>query len=78
MTVFFPYKGTAIRDSLDRGTGEFDLFFVSGDIKKNYSGFYKGRNGTSESLLRTSALSQTDLVGMQQQLLDEFKKKVIF
>lgn len=71
MTIFFPYKGTAIRKGLDQGTGEFDLYFV-GD-SADYAGFYKGKGGASDTILRTSALSQEALILAQKTLLEEFK-----
>lgn len=71
LTVFFPYKGTAIRSALDNGTGEFDLFFVGN--ADDYAGFYKGRAGSSDTPLRTTALSQDDLVRAQKELLATFK-----
>ncbi len=74
MTIFFPYQGTAIRSGLDRGTNEFDLFFV-GDAA-DYAGFYKGKGGSSDTILRTSALSQQELIKAQNELMDEFKKYV--
>ncbi|MBF0428126.1 MAG: B12-binding domain-containing radical SAM protein [Magnetococcales bacterium] len=75
MTIFFPYKGTAIRNSLDEGTNEYDLFFVGNAA--DYAGFYKGKCGSSDTILRTSALTQEELVHHQRELLDTFKKQVI-
>ena len=76
MTLFFPYKGTAIRSALDQGSGEFDLYFTKS--ADDAMGVYKGKDGMSDPVLRTTSLSQHELVTIQQELQNEFKPKVIY
>lgn len=75
ITIFFPYKGTTIRTALDQNTGEFDLFFVGS--ADQYAGFYKGKAGSSDTVLRTSSLSQEDLTAVQTEFLKTFKPMVV-
>ena len=76
MTLFFPYKGTAIRRALDQGSGEFDLYFTKS--ADDAMGVYKGKDGMSDPVLRTTGLSQHELVTIQQELQNEFKPKVVY
>ncbi|MBF0193570.1 MAG: B12-binding domain-containing radical SAM protein [Magnetococcales bacterium] len=75
LTLFFPYKGTQIRDKIDGGYGEIDLFLSQNtDL---LSGFYKGTNGSSESAVMTSSLTTQQLEESRQELLSEFKPMVV-
>lgn len=75
MALFFPYKGTKIRDSIDQGNKDLDLFFSKG--LDQLSGFYKGKNGSSDAAVETSSLTSQELQTIQQDLFDEFKCKVV-
>lgn len=75
LTIYFPYKGTKIRDYIDSGKNEFDLFFTTNP--DDMSGFYKGKGGSAEVTVRTSELSSEDIVKIQKELYIEYKKKVI-
>jgi len=75
VVIYFPYKGTQIRDSIDQNKNEFDLYFTSDP--DSFNGFYKGKGGESETTIRTSALSGNDIKNIQKELLLKFKKKVL-
>lgn len=70
MTVYYPYKGTRIRDSIDRGENTYDLFLSDGE--KTW-GFYKGVNGRAEVMVRTSALSAQEIERAQRRFLGTYK-----
>ncbi|MBF0439286.1 MAG: B12-binding domain-containing radical SAM protein [Magnetococcales bacterium] len=74
LTIFFPYKGTSIRNAMDHGSEALDLFFVG--TPSDYAGFYKGKGGSSDTILRTSALSSEELIQIQKNLFNEFKSYV--
>jgi len=74
-TIYFPYKGTQIRDSIDQKKNEFDLCFTNDP--DSFNGFYKGKDGEAETTIRTSALSSNDIKTIQKDLLLKFKKNVI-
>jgi anaerobic magnesium-protoporphyrin IX monomethyl ester cyclase len=76
MSLFFPYKGTQIRDSIDRGQHDLDIFF-SHDLDQ-LDGFYKGTNGSSDSAVKTSSLTAKKLKQIQTELINEFKSMVVF
>jgi radical SAM superfamily enzyme YgiQ (UPF0313 family) len=65
VTVYYPYKGTYIADHLE----QFDL-----QIEQNGCGFYKGKGGSSEYTVRTSALTSQQIQIMQRDLLS-YKKR---
>jgi anaerobic magnesium-protoporphyrin IX monomethyl ester cyclase len=71
-TIYFPYKGTKIRDSIDAGFNEFDLHFTTNP--DDMSGFYKGKGGSAEAAVRTSGLDGEDIVKIQHDIL----KKVVY
>lgn len=73
--IYFPYKGTLIRDSIDQNKSEFDLYFTSDP--DSFNGFYKGKDGEAETTIRTSSLSGKDIKNIQTELLLKFKKKVL-
>ena len=75
ITIYFPYKGTIIRDSIDKNNKDFDLYFTRNPDEM--LGFYKGLNGTAEHVVRTSKLSSEDINKIQKELLREYKKRVI-
>ena len=75
ITVYFPYKGTRIRTAIDQKDKNYDIFFTKDPDKM--SGFYKGKGGSAEITVRTSALSSLDIEEVQKNLLTEYKKRVI-
>jgi hypothetical protein len=75
ITIYFPYRGTTIRDAIDRKSGDFDLQ-INGDPDM-IEGFYKGRKGNAQAIVRTSSLTSAEIARIQQDLLSEFKSMVI-
>lgn len=75
MALFFPYKGTKIRESIDSGNHELDINFLTDPDKM--SGFYKGKQGSSNNVVETSSLSAQKLQEIQQALFAEFKPNLL-
>jgi len=68
LSVYYPYKGTQIRDSLDKG-GDIDLTFSG----KEGLGAHTQKEGESESVLRTSALTSEDLLRERERIIKMYK-----
>jgi radical SAM superfamily enzyme YgiQ (UPF0313 family) len=75
VTIYFPYKGTKIRDSIDQGDSTYDLIIQNDP--DTFEGYYKGKSGTAEALIRTSALSTEEITEIQSDLLETYKKRTI-
>ncbi|MBN1493448.1 MAG: B12-binding domain-containing radical SAM protein [Candidatus Omnitrophica bacterium] len=75
ITIYFPYKGTRIRDDIDNGSQEYDLFLACDPDSMN--GVYKGKCGASEATISTSSLRRDEIVSIQKELLAEFKPLVV-
>ena len=73
--IYFPYKGTAIRDAIDNKHNTYDLFLEANPDK--YKGVYKGKHGIAEAIVKTSALSSDEIVVLKNRLYNQFKKKVV-
>lgn len=69
LSIYYPYKGTKIRDAIDRGETGFDLFLE--DDKG--LGAYGTKGGKSEGVLRTSTLSKDDLVRERDRIVDMYR-----
>lgn len=71
-SIFFPYKGTEIGDSLRRGETRYDLRLVEGltweQVDRECLGAHKAAGGKSEHITETSALSCEELVKWQAQI----------
>jgi radical SAM superfamily enzyme YgiQ (UPF0313 family) len=72
LTVYFPYKGTKIREAIDRDPRAYDLTLVT--VPERMKGFYKGQHGTSEVAVRTAGLSAQELNGLREELYHTYKK----
>lgn len=68
VTVYMPYRGTYIRDNLS----EFDIEIV-GDI--DALGYYKGKEGRAEVVVRTSALSGEDLAAAKDHIYRTYNRR---
>jgi radical SAM superfamily enzyme YgiQ (UPF0313 family) len=68
MAIYYPYKGTAIRDAIDRGDNNTDIMFAGEGL-----GAYGQKGGATESVIRTSALSQEDLLHFRDYLVQQYK-----
>ena len=75
ITVYFPYKGTKVREYMNKKDNYYDIFFTKDPDEM--LGFYKGRGGSAEITVRTSVLSAEDISKIQMDLLNEYKKKVV-
>ena len=75
ITVYFPYKGTRVRDYMDKKDNHYDIFFTKDPDEM--LGFYKGKGGSAEITVRTSGLSAEDIGKIQKDLILEYKKMVI-
>lgn len=69
--IYFPYKGTPIRDSIDRSENIYDLFLECNPDK--LQGVYKGKNGIAEAVVRTSSLTSEEIVYLKNSLYTRFK-----
>lgn len=68
MTLFYPYRGTHIRENLDK----YDIQLLD----KETLGVYKGKDGTSDAIVRTTALTTEELQEAQRHLLTTYKRYV--
>lgn len=75
ITIYFPYKGTKIRDYMDKKDNYYDIFFTKDPDEM--LGFYKGKGGSAETTVRTSGISAEDISSIQKVLLEEYKNKVL-
>lgn len=73
ITVYFPYKGTRVRDYMDKKDNHYDIFFTKDPDEM--LGFYKGNVGSAKITVRTSGLSVEDIGKIQKNLLEEYKTK---
>lgn len=70
LAVYYPYKGTKIRDNIDAGISDFDLTFEGEGL-----GAYGQKGGSSESVVRTKAFSSKDLLKIRDELVNKYKPK---
>lgn len=68
LCVYAPFKGTQIRDAIDRGDASMDLMFEG---EKTMA--YGQRGGKSEACVRTSALSSEELLRIRDELVNRYK-----
>ena len=67
LAIYYPYKGTRIRDRIN----EYDLFFDEGSA----IGYYKGKLGKAEAVVRTSALSAEEIENEKERIFKKYKAK---
>jgi anaerobic magnesium-protoporphyrin IX monomethyl ester cyclase len=66
VSIYYPYKGTYIADHID----DYDLI-----IEKGYSsGFYKGKLGYAECVVRTPALSASEIKQLREKIYSHNKR----
>ena len=73
--IYYPYKGTQIRDAIDKldKTGNrqsLDLQIIGEGL-----GAYGQKGGSTEAVVRTEALSQQELLQFRDYLVDTYKPK---
>ena len=66
--LFYPYKGTQLRDALDRGEDPGLKMLVSEGI-----GAYGTIHGGSEAVVRTPELSEKDLLQFRKYLVEKYR-----
>ncbi len=67
LTIYTPYKGTAIRDNLDKGCKEIDLV-----VEKEAFAHFRTK-GKSESVVRTNALSSEQILQERNRIVEKYK-----
>lgn len=70
VAVYYPYKGTQIRDAIDRKDSVVDLTFKGEGL-----GAYGQKGGESEYVVGTSALTPEDLHAFRDQLIRKYRPK---
>lgn len=77
-SIYFPFKGTEIGDSLRAGEDRFDLKLVDGltwgEVDRRCLGAHKGSGGSSDHITETTELSSADLWAWQEELLGLSKR----
>lgn len=68
LAVYYPYKGTRIRDAIDRGEDGFDLHFEGEGL-----GAYGQKGGSTESVVHTERFSSKELLNIRDRLVRTYK-----
>lgn len=68
LAIYYPYKGTQIRDAIDKGETSTDLFFHGEGL-----GAYGQKGGSTEAVVATKALSAKDLLYERDRLINTYK-----
>lgn len=68
LAVYYPYKGTQIRDAIDRGESNFDLAFEGEGL-----GAYGQKGGSSEAVVRTARFTSKELLQIRDELVRKYK-----
>lgn len=70
VAIYYPYKGTQIRDAIDRNNNLVDITFQGEGL-----GAYGQKGGRTESVVRTKALSSEDLINFRNYLVETYRPK---
>ena len=77
-SIYFPFKGTEIGDSLRAGETRFDLKLVGNltweEVDRRCLGAHKGSGGTSDHITETSGLTCIELREWQEKLMELSKR----
>jgi radical SAM superfamily enzyme YgiQ (UPF0313 family) len=68
LAVYYPYKGTQIRDAIDRGDNSMDIHFEGEGL-----GAYGQKGGSTESVVRTSRYTSKELMQIRDELVRKYK-----
>lgn len=68
LSIYYPYKGTKLRDAIDSKVDDFDLQFEGEGL-----GAYGQKGGSTESVVRTQALSAEDLLRERDRLVRAYR-----
>jgi len=72
--VYMPFKGTKIRDDIDKGEN-IDLKIITDTKDGEVSGMWGKKGGQTSYEVRTNALSQQDLQEFRDYLVDKYRPK---
>jgi len=70
VAIYYPYKGTQIRDAIDRKDSYVDLTFKGEGL-----GAYGQKDGGTDSVVGTAALSSQDLLEFRDHLISTYRPK---
>lgn len=70
LAIYYPYKGTQIRDAIDRGEASTDLAFMGEGL-----GAYGQKGGSTEAVVETKSLSAQMLLSERDRLVRTYKPK---
>ncbi len=68
LAIYYPYRGTQIRDEIEAGRDDFDLKFEGEGL-----GAYGQKGGYSEAVVRTKALTREDLLAHRDRILKTYR-----
>lgn len=68
LSIYYPFKGTAIRDAIDKGDLTTDITIESEGL-----GAYGQSGGKTEAVLRTSALSSAELLKERDRIVATYR-----
>lgn len=68
LAIYFPYKGTQIRDAIDTGGASIDMMVVGEGL-----GAYGQKGGSTESVVRTKALSAEELLSERDRIVKTYR-----
>ena len=68
LAIYYPYRGTQIRDEIEAGRPNFDLTFEGEGL-----GAYGQKGGYSEAVVRTRALTRDDLLAHRDRILKTYR-----
>jgi radical SAM superfamily enzyme YgiQ (UPF0313 family) len=77
ITVYFPYKGTKIRDSIDNHEWIYDISIDSDTIGQS-DWYYKWKGGSWEIAVSTKVLSKEEIHTYKDEMYAKYKEKVVF
>jgi radical SAM superfamily enzyme YgiQ (UPF0313 family) len=70
LAIYYPYRGTQIRDAIEAGKNTVDLTFEGEGL-----GAYGQKGGSTEAVVRTEQLSAQDLLDIRDALVNNYKPK---
>lgn len=70
LSIYFPYKGTQIRDSIDAGQNETDISLTGEGL-----GAYGQKGGSTEAVVRVGDFSSEDLLRERDRIVNTYKPK---
>ena len=68
LSLYYPYLGTGLRDAIERGENNFDLYFEGEGL-----GAYGQKGGSTESVVRTRELSSAELLSERDRLVKTYR-----